>query len=253
MKAERLSSRSGSNWYDDLCRPTYLERCVEALDQNPDVVWVHSRSQHIDVRGELLLGEDTPEISYVGSGQHELATGGDDHSPPTRASRRAADRFQAVLLGRDGCLDSYSLIRSAVLRKTGLFVPFFGSEKVLMAELGLWGRYGEIPETLFFARIHPNAAGCQRTRRLQRLFINPLASQRWQFSRLQLLRAYVAAVRRSELPFAERARCYAGLAHYVFQIHKWKSVLLKTLTGTGLAGEYPSISVSPKPCAPKGC
>lgn len=250
-----LSDTEFFKWaaYDDLCQPTYLQRCVEVLDQNSDVLWVHSRSRHIDVRGELLLGEETPEISYVNADKNETANDDVDRSHPTRASQRASDRFRSVLLGRDGCLDSYGLIRSAVLRKTGLYVPYFGSEKVLMAELGLWGRYFEIPETLFFARIHPNAAGSQRTSRLQRLFINPRAGQSWRFSRLQLLRAYAAAVRRSKLGFPERARCYAAISHYVFQIHKWKSVVLKTLTGAGLAGEYPSVPAGQKQCAPKGC
>ena len=35
--------------YDDICSPTFLEKCVKLLDENPDVVWCHSRSIHIDV------------------------------------------------------------------------------------------------------------------------------------------------------------------------------------------------------------
>jgi glycosyltransferase involved in cell wall biosynthesis len=230
----RLSDSEYFKWasYDDLCAPVLLEKCVEVLEQHADVAWVHSRSQHIDITGELLLGEKTPEVSYVES--H------DSQPLPTRASSRPSDRFRAVLLGRGGCLDSYGLIRSSALRKTQLFLPCFGSEKVLMAELGLWGRYFEIPETLFFARIHPAALGSQKTSRLQRKAINPLARGH-QFPRLRLLFGYWNAIRRSQIRSTERLRCYSAIARYLFQFHKWNSVIQKAIRGRGLSGEYPAL------------
>lgn len=236
-----LSTGEYFKWaaYDDLCESTYLQRCVQVLDQHREVVWCHSRSRHIDAAGALLMGPDTPEISYIEP--NTAAAAGMAVVRPTRVAKRPSDRFRAVMLGRDGCLDSYGLIRSKVLRKTTLFLPYFGSEKVLMAELALWGKYYEIPKTLFFARIHPQAAGSQKTGKLQRQFINPLARSRVQFARLQLLKGYVAAVLRSEVGLAERTRCFAAISQYLFQLHKWKAVLVTALTGAGLSGEYPAL------------
>jgi glycosyltransferase involved in cell wall biosynthesis len=232
-----LSNSDYFKWaaYDDLYHPTFLERCLEILEDRPDVVWCHSRTQHINDRGELLLGRQTPEISYV------MAHCDGRRALPCRTSARPSERFCAVLLGRGGCLDSYGLIRSEVLRKTALYLPFYGSEKVLMAELALRGRYAEIPEPLCFARVHEKAAGNLRTQSEQRRYMNPFA-RKWQSDRLGLLRGYLAAVRRAELPAIERVRCYATVGQYLLQIRKWKSVLKKALTGAGLAAEYPSFS-----------
>jgi hypothetical protein len=106
----------------------------------------------------------------------------------------------------------------------------------------LWGRYEEIPETLFYARVHPQACGNQRTKATQRSFINPLAKGRWDFSRLGLLGGYAGAVCRARLSLSQRLQCSAAILRYLFQVKKWKSVLLKTLRGAGLAAEYPAIA-----------
>jgi len=222
--------------YDDLYDQTFVGRCVAVLDENPDVVWCHAISKHIDATGELLLGERTPEISHVTRNYEPNAS-------YCRTSQRPSDRLKAVLLGTNG-LDTYGVIRSDVLRQTAMYLPYYGSEKVLVAELALRGRYYEVPETLCFARIHEAAAGNLRSQRQQRRLINPAVRKR-QFDRLCLLRGYFAAVKRAQVPIAERFRCYAAIGSYLFQIKKWKSVLRKTIAGAGLAGEYGSPNAQP--------
>lgn len=224
---------------DDVYHPRFLERCVEALDDHPEVVWCHSRTQHINAQGALLKGEQTPEISY----DHRPGAGTGRPAMPSRTSDHPAERFRAVLLGCGGCLDSYGVIRSSILRKSGGYLAYFGSEKVLMAELALWGRYYEVPEPLCFARVHEQAAGNLRTKTQQRQFVDPFG-KRWQCERIGLLRGYIAAVRRSELSLAERLRCYAAIGEYLLQFRKWRAVVKSTLTGAGLRAEYPSIAGS---------
>ena len=234
--------------HDDLYHPTFLDRCIEVLDRNSDVVWCHTRSRHINANGELLQGEQTPEISYV----IQSPPGEDQPVLACRTSARPSDRFKAVLLGHGGCLDSYGVIRSKVLRKTAVYIPYYGSEKVLMAELALWGRYHEVSESLCFARIHDSAAGSMRSQNQQRRYINPSAKT-WKSDRLGLLCGYLAAVRRADLSVAERLRCFATIGQYLLQVRKWKSVLKKAMTGAGLAAEYPSImapSISGPPTFP---
>lgn len=233
-----LSNTEYFKWaaHDDICRPTYLARCVEVLDRDSEVVWCHTFSRHIDTEGNLLLGAETPVVSYVNG-----CEGHNGSAKYTRGDDRPSSRFQAVLLGKGGCLDSYGVIRSAVLRKTPLYLPYFGSEKVLMAELGLWGRYHEIPEVLFLARIHANAAGNQKSAKSQQQFVNPLARGTKRLVRLRVVGEYLAAVRRSPVQFWERQRCLLGILRYVFQVQKWKDVIIKTYTGAGFSGEYPSV------------
>ena len=56
-------------------------------------------------------------------------------------------------------MDSYGLYRRDALLKTELYLSYFGSEKILLAELSLHGRYAEVDEPLFFSRVHDEAAG----------------------------------------------------------------------------------------------
>lgn len=40
--------------HDDLLAPAYLERCVEVLDQNPDVVLAYTQAKAIDGKGGIV-------------------------------------------------------------------------------------------------------------------------------------------------------------------------------------------------------
>lgn len=216
--------------HDDLCAPTFLARCVEVLDKRPDIAWCHSQSAHIDSQGAVLPGPENEEISYVaGSGQPHT---------PTRESTTPSQRFAAVLLEGSGSLDLYGLVRADVMRKTSLHLPYYGADKVFIAELSLWGRFFEIPEVLFFCRVHPEASGNLATAAEQQQFIHPQGRRRFLFTRFQLLRAYCRAVWRSPLPPAERLRCLSVLVRYLFQVAKWQRVLARSLQGRGTGGGY---------------
>ena len=103
-----------------------------------------------------------------------------------------------------------------IVRKTALLLPHYGAEKVLVAELALRGRYFEIPEVLFLARIHEQAAGNLHSQREQRRLMNPV-DKKWRSERLSLLRGYISAVQRAELPLAERLRCYGAIGRYLVE------------------------------------
>lgn len=216
---------------DDICAPTYIERCVQVLDRHPDVCWCHTRSSHIDVTGDLIDEAGAQDVSYVGLPANERGL------RLTRASERASDRLKAVVLGPGGCLDSYGLMRSEIVRNTQLYLPVYGSEKVLMGELALWGRYAEVPETLFYVRVHPEAAGCLSSAEAQQAFVAPARPRGRSLARLQLIWGYLTAVRRAKLRMDEKVRCYGVVLRYVLQVRKWKGILWKALTGGGLGDD----------------
>ena len=155
---------------DDQCDPTYLEKAVRVLDSNPDVVWCHSRSSHIDASGHLLEDPDSLNVSYV-----------------EREADTPNARFKAVLLGEKGSLDSYGLMRSNVLRETPLYLPYYGPEKVLMAELAILGRYKEIPEILFFPRVVAEGSGNVQSAAEQQAFADTQTTHVFQLTRLRFL------------------------------------------------------------------
>jgi hypothetical protein len=122
------------------------------------------------------------------------------------------------------------------MRKTGMLLPYYGSEKVFITDLSLHGRYGEVPETLFFARVHPGGSGALPTAAQQAAFINPFSAGHYRWMRLSLLRGYFDVIRRTKLPTDQRALCLWALFRYLFQVRKWHRVVKSLLLGTGVGG-----------------
>ncbi len=204
---------------DDECHPNFLEKAVEVLDSHPDVIWCHSRSSHIDAYGELLEDADSLNVSYA-----------------DRQAHTPDERFGAVLMGKGGCLDSYGLIRSDAIRKTPLYLPYYGPEKVFIAELALLGRYQEIPETLFYPRVLTEGSGNIKTAAEQQAFIDTRRIHRFPLTRVRFLLGYLSAIHRSRLTISETLKCWGHVLRWLFQVSKWHSVVRRAFRGQGVGG-----------------
>lgn len=119
--------------HDDLVEPTLVERCVEVLESDPGAVLCHTDVVHIDARGV--------ELDLV-SRNH-----GADADP--------VRRFAEVIEARDFCEETYAVVRTDVFRATGLQREYTGSDRTLMGELALRGRFATVSQPLFRKRLHP--------------------------------------------------------------------------------------------------
>lgn len=134
-----LSTGEYFKWcsHDDLVAPDYLSRCVEVLDSDPSAVLCHSRSARINSRGEV-------------TGDYDVSMRIGSHSPH--------ERFADLIMVGHFCTLVFGVIRREALARTPLIAPYIGSDRNLLAELGLMGRFHEIPEHLFYRRDHPGAS-----------------------------------------------------------------------------------------------
>ena len=180
--------------HDDRCEPEYLERCVEVLDENPEIVLVFPRSRRITLDGQLH-----PSQRY---GLHEDA--------PT-----PWERFRFLIWVEHNCVLIFGLIRSNVLKKTPLIGSYLGSDRVLIAELSLHGPFRELQEELFIHRDHEARSMRAFSSDEARLaWFDPKAARRKSYRYWRMVSEYIKAVGRSPLtPFARR-RCY-------FQMLRW--------------------------------
>jgi glycosyltransferase involved in cell wall biosynthesis len=183
--------------HDDLYGRELLLRCVEALDARPEVVLCHAWEAFIDAEGAIVHTVD-----------YRLAS--DSPSAP----RRFAD-----LLFVQGGDDLYGVIRTEVLRRTPLHGSYHHAERTLVAELGLYGPFHQVPEVLYFRRDHPDRAERARsTRRARAANFDPRRASRLRHPVIRLLLeylwGYVAAIRRAPLSRSERLRCYGHLARW---------------------------------------
>jgi len=213
--------------YDDICQPDFLARCVEVLDNRPEVVWVHCASGKINEHGKIVDVQDPESEGLAHTSDAGLPRLFHDSASPHL-------RFQGVLLGTNWCVDSYGLIRSDALRATSLLPACYGAEKVLMGALSLAGCYDEIPETLFHQRVHPAASSRIENAVEQLTFMDTQSSSRFASTRIRLLRGHFHSIGCARLTIRERICCWLVIVKYLFQTNKWNAVLRNTLTGTGV-------------------
>lgn len=229
---------------DDVCAPTFLARCVEVLDADPTVICCHTRTRKIDEHGESLMDLDDPTDGGLPTAWFLNARNG--HRRPDASSPYPSRRFADVLLFSGWAARSYCVFRTVELRKTSLLLPYYGSEKTTMAELALRGRFHDVPETLFFQRVHDGASSRLKTSAGQQQYIAGRPTGR-QSPRLQLVRDYLRAISASPISVSEKCRCYAWLVRYFLQMHKWPHVLFAAVSGRGIGSEVKHTRALRKP------
>jgi len=215
---------------DDLCRPNYLEAVVPLLESSPGVVWCHSQSGKVDQAGRVL-GDDDAAAEYL---SHSLSAG---FPRPHHDSKQRYLRYKGVVLGSSWCADTYGLIRMSTLTKTKLMPACYGSEKVLMGELALWGVYLEAPETLFFQRVHASASGSMANKAQQEEYALARPKRKFSLTRFGLFWGHICAIRNVPMSFSDRTKCYGVIGQYLLQWRKWHKIILDDIQGRPL-GQY---------------
>lgn len=178
--------------HDDVCAPTLIERCVEALDRRPEVILCYAKTILINDQG-MVIREDN--------------TGNKASSP------RAHQRFSAVARARDYCGETYGLMRSAVLRRTQLQKNYTGSDRTLLAELSLYGQFHEVPEFLFYKRLH--SGNYYLDVRVRMAWFETRHAGRIVFPFWMQLHDYLTTLWRVELTPPERLRCYVFMVAWM--------------------------------------
>lgn len=109
---------------DDLYHRSLLLRCVEALDERPEVVLVHSYTAMIDGDSKMYQANAYP-----------LGT----------SAPRPSDRFRSMLQDNGGD-DDGGVIRKAVLLRTARKDSYHHADRTTITELALYGPFYHVPE-----------------------------------------------------------------------------------------------------------
>jgi glycosyltransferase involved in cell wall biosynthesis len=179
--------------HDDLCAPTYLQRCVEALETSgPAAVLAYPRTVLVDGDGETIRSYDD---------------GLDLRQPTARA------RFRDLLRNLDLANAVFGLVRTDVLTTTSVIGAYNRSDLVLLCELALRGQVLEIPEELFSRRIHPDASHrANPTARQAREWFTGRPVGGPVLPRTRFIVEIVRAIGRAPIAPEERAACLGVLA-----------------------------------------
>jgi glycosyltransferase involved in cell wall biosynthesis len=156
-KAFSLCTGEYFKWvaHDDWLSTNYIRLCSGALDRNPDAVLAHGVTQCVDEIGNWI-----DPIGYELRGLQAA-------SP--------VDRFAVIINGALACFEIFGLIRRDALSRTDLHQSYQGSDRALLAELALLGKFVHVPDARLYNRDHPKRSN-QIFDRNERL--------RWQDERL---------------------------------------------------------------------
>ena len=180
---------------DDLCDPPLVAKCVAVLDAHPEVVLCYGKTTLIDANGDVLERyEDNLDLRHP----------------------RAADRFR-LALRRIGLVNVLQgVMRTAAIRRSGRLGAYFASDLVLVPELTLHGQFYELPEFLFYRRMHPGASSAITTVEGEWRYWDPLASKgrRAPAATWQHHLGHVRGVLRAPVPLGEKIGLLRDVVRY---------------------------------------
>lgn len=176
--------------HDDMIAPDHIKRCVEVLQQDSAAVLCFTNAEYIGLNGDLVR-------------RLELANPG--------ASETRSERFRQILWDLR-CDPICGLMKVEFLKRTRLYGAYADSDRVLLAELALQGRFRHLPDYLFSRRIHALQTTTKYVDRWDRtLIFDPGKAGRaicpWWTEAIALL----TAIGRARPHWEERTTCYKYL------------------------------------------
>ena len=189
--------------HDDICHPLYLEKCVETLEKNPDVVLCHSKIVWIDHNGEKIKNWN----KYLEESQ----------------SINLVNRFKSLINLNHYCFDIFGLIRSEILAKTPLIASYIGSDRSLLVELALYGRFHRLDDYYFFSRDH-----AKRSVRAIKLYKrnqwwDSVIVKKINFPLWRLLKEYIYSLQRAKVKMNKKIYCWLFLLIWIR--YQWRRLL----------------------------
>lgn len=198
-----LSTAPYFKWaaHDDLCAPTFLERCVAVLDSYPTVILCYTKSAFIDYLGQVIAEHD--DGCYL-------------------TDPLASERVRKYFLDADPrCLPQFGVARRSVLEKTSLMAPYISADKILLLQLALQGAFFEVPDCLFFCRDH-DEKGSRQFHDFSGVagWYDPARGGRVQFPRWRLAYEFIKSIANARLNTSESMRCYIAVLKWC----KWNHI-----------------------------
>jgi glycosyltransferase involved in cell wall biosynthesis len=180
---------------DDTLAPIYVERCLDVLQQHPEVVLCYSKAVVMDEEGNCLRREEQ-QLDAASDQPHE--------------------RFHELIRMDHNCGALFGLIRTDVLKRTPIHGDFADSDRCVLAELALYGKYYCIPEYLFHHREHAARVTRMYPSRQERTFkLHPERPSKIVFPHFRQFWEYIRCIRRAPLQWSERLRCYMQMLQWL--------------------------------------
>jgi glycosyltransferase involved in cell wall biosynthesis len=195
--------------HDDKLMPKYLMEFAAILDTELDTVLAFSNARIIDEHGDFIS-------------EYKINMRTD--------SPRQSQRFYDLLMVWHGCYPIFGLMRASVLRQTALIGAYGFGDQVLLAHLGLMGRFHKVDNPLFISRSHD-----QQSNRMFNVWVDHHAYDRWFISRngivflpqWEVLYDHLSMVWKAQMSMTERVLCYRAVARWTI---RYRRLLFKDIS-----------------------
>lgn len=178
--------------HDDIIAPTYLEKCVEVMDHEYQVVLCFPAICYID-ENDTILYQQQGDLSCV----------------ENRINKRLHQLISHQLKNNDIYWSVFGLIRRDILSCTDLIASYNASDQVLLLQLLLQGKFYQLPENLYFRREHPKASMTQFKSEQERLkWFDPNIKKKIIFPHWNLFYKYLQSVQQSSIGSYAKLCCY---------------------------------------------
>lgn len=182
--------------HDDIISENFLEVLVKTLDENEDA--------------SLAFGQ----VVFIGSNGERVPSGGFEMPPFSDTS--ALKRFSRAMSHHGTNFPIFGLYRMSALKRTCLHRPYYCSDRALLAEMAMLGRFVRAPEATFFNRDHTTRSIRIGDRRTRNLWQNATPARLATAERLNLLwHLFEIAGRHPDVVSPARAR----LATVLYALH----------------------------------
>lgn len=180
--------------HDDVRSPTYLAWTVDVMEADASIVVCYTKTRDIDEHGQEVPRQD----------------------PPLRvASADFRERFRDIIRMDHICEPDFGLTRMDVLRTTRLHGDYADSDRVLLAEMLLHGRFHCIPEVLFFRRAHAEqSTQIAPDRQSRTVWFNPDKRDKLVFPHFRELGEYLRAIGRAPINWRQRVWCWTEMIRW---------------------------------------
>lgn len=170
---------------DDVVGPELLELCVSVLDRDPAVILAYPQTRLIDGEGQIIRDYDE-----------------NLHLMQDRPSTRMMEAAQRLRL----CNVQYGVTRREILGRTGMMRNYAGGDIPLILEMALYGKFYEVPEHLFYRRMHEGASSAMKdVKEVMNLF-DPTKRDKLFLYNWVHLGAHFKSVARAPIIFSEKLR-----------------------------------------------
>jgi glycosyltransferase involved in cell wall biosynthesis len=197
--------------HDDLYHEAYLDTCIRLLEENPDTILAHTGTAFIDEKSEVLpFEQETASFIDQETGRRYWAD-----VPSISDSPAAINRFWQVLTRARWGTHMFGVIRREILQQTSLLPNFAGSDRAMLAELALLGRFRCANERMFLKRLHANVSYALDHKELKGF----LSTDGKRYSRrLRQIKAYFGAPRGKSISVVGKSLCFMLVAAHSAKI-----------------------------------